>query len=103
MKKNLANSLVITTGSTLTFFWVVNIVKTADKGFSDVLNFYPPVGPLLGVYLLSLVAFALFMVLSRSLKVNSAVAFWFYVITTLLFFFMVFPPVFEPVAHVIGG
>ncbi len=103
MKKNLINNLLITTGSTLTFFWVINLVKTASKGFGDALNFYPPIGPLLGVYLLSLGAFGLFMFLFKPLKVSSTVAFWFYVTATTLFFFMVFPPIFEPIAHVIGA
>ena len=79
---------------TLTFFWVINIIKEANPQFKNSLNFYSPIGPLLGVFLLSLFSLFVFTIVFRVIKpANQKLAFWVLLISSIVFFFMTFPPI----------
>lgn len=106
--KNLATAALWAASVSVTAFWVLNIFKEAYPGFKSLLNFYSPVGPLLGLFLASLVVFFLVKWLLLSMdkfttKVNEKTTFWVYVVSVTLFFVMVFPPVFEPIVHWLAG
>lgn len=104
MKIEKANSYLVSGGLTLHLFWILTLLKVAYPGLKGVLNFFTPVGPLLGVYLICSIAFLIFLGVFSVLKIkNQKKAYWFYVISVLLFVVMVFPPVFEPIAHALGG
>jgi len=97
-----ANKYLISASITLLLFALINIFKTAFPAFSAMLNFYPPVGPLLGVYILSIILFLLFLGIFSIVKIkNQSFAFWFFVVSTIAFLLLVFPPIFEPIAHLL--
>ncbi len=105
-----SNSVILAAAITLNFFWVLNILKEAYKPVKDFLNFYNPTGPLLGLFIASLIVFALSMIIfslifgnSLSKKGAQKFAIWFYIVSVILFFFMVFPPVFEPIVEILTG
>ena len=99
-----ANGYLIAAGLTFIFFWVFNILKESYPSIKSSLEFYKPIGPLLGVFAVSLVAFFVFSALFQLIKVkNQGFAFWFFAISAIVFALMVFPPVFEPIVHALGG
>ncbi len=106
--KNLAVAALWGATKALTVFWIVNILKEAYKPVKDVLGFYSPVGPLLGLFLVSLAVFVVVTyVLAKSTnltqKLSEKTTFWAYAGSVALFFVMVFPPVFEPIVNVLAG
>lgn len=83
-------------GISLLFFALLNIAKEANPAVKSFLNFYPPIGPLLGLFLFSTVTYIIFYYLLSALKPGSQKkAFWILLISSIAFFFLVFPPVFE--------
>lgn len=100
MEKNIATSIsfIWAGGFSLTFFWVLNILKESFSGIKDFLNFYPPVGPLLGLYIFSILIFIASLFFLKSLKLkNEKNAYFAILISAILFSLMVFPPIFEVV------
>src|SRR3989338_11031296 len=95
------NNVLVSGGLTLTVFWILNILKTAFPTVKSFLTFYEPVGPLSGLYVISILFFVLFISLFTSFKIRSQTkAYWIYVVSVVLFVIMVFPPVFEPIVHI---
>src|SRR3989344_5275123 len=93
-----ANSYLISSGLALHFFWILNIFKEAYPGVKGFLTFYDPVGPLLGLFILSAAAFFVFVIVFKLIKINNQrFAYWVFVSATIIFVLMVFPPVFEPI------
>ncbi len=99
-----ANGYLVAAAIAFVSFWVLGILKVAYPGVKSLLSFYDPIGPLLGLYSVSILVFVLFSVIFQFSKIkNQAFAFWFFVVSTILFAIMVFPPIFEPMAHALGG
>lgn len=97
-----ANSVLWAASLALTFFWVLNILKEVFSGVKNFLNFYSPVGPLLGLFLFSsLFAFAAYLIISSVKPTSQKLAFWSYLISAIVFCLMVFPPVFEPLVDIL--
>src|SRR3989338_9698134 len=89
--------------ASLNFFWILNIIKTAAPATKGWLTLYAPVGLLSGLFIYSLLfGLAVFAILSRVIRiVNQAGerrAFVIYYSSIVLFFLMVFPPIFSSVA-----
>lgn len=86
-------------------FWVFTIIKAASKTFKKAITLYDPVGPLSGLFAYSLlVAAVVFVVLlvllpSKISLRQQKIAYGIYFISIILFFLMVFPPIFEPIAE----
>lgn len=102
MGKNISTSLrFIWAGSfTLIFFWVLNILKESFSAVKDFLNFYPPVGPLLGLFVFSILVFVLSLFVLKTFNLsNQKKAYFAMLISAILFFLMVFPPIFEVVVN----
>ncbi len=98
-----ANKYLLSASITLLLFAFINIFKTAFPAFSATLNFYPPVGPLLGVYILSIIIYLISLGIFTAVKINSQKSvFWFFVFSAIAFLLLVFPPIFEPIAHLLG-
>src|SRR3989344_3691374 len=98
-----ANKYLVSASLTLLLFAAINIFKTAFSAFSATLNFYPPVGPLLGVYILSIIIYLISLGIFTAVKINSQKSvFWFFVFSAIAFLLLVFPPIFEPIAHLLG-
>ena len=101
---SLANGYLVAAGLTFIVFWKINILKEAYPSIKSFLEFYKPIGPLLGVFAVSLVAFFIFSALFQLIKVkNQGFAFWFFAISAVVFALMVFPPIFEPIVHILTG
>ena len=96
--------------ASVTTIWVLVILKEAYKPIDSVLNFYKPVGPLLGIFVVSLIVFwavcsfrlskikelppnKLAKELYNSLK-------WF-IIASVLVLFMTFPPIYNIVVDIL--
>ena len=98
------NSKLLAAGLTLNFFWVLNIFKESYAGVKSVLNFYAPVGPLLGLFIFSGIVFLLSYLVFVMIKPKSQkTAFWVYTISIIVFFLMVFPPIWEPIVDILTG
>jgi len=90
--------------ASVTVYWISIIIKEAYAGFSDILNFYKPVGPLLGLFILALLTFfVVYYAINSSLSraktpiINKHLqkSVTLFVISTVLVFFMTFPPIFD--------
>ena len=98
------NSILWAAALTLNFFWILNILKESYKGVKAFLNFYPAVGPLLGLFIFSGIVFFISFVILVMIKPKSQkTAFWVYVISAVIFFFMVFPPIFKLFVDILSG
>ena len=95
------NSVLLAASFTLTFFWILNILKESYAGTKNALNFYPPVGPLLGLFLSSIFVYVLALILLKFIKVDQEIAFILFAISTILFALMIFPPIFIPIAELL--
>jgi hypothetical protein len=85
-------------------FGILNIGKYVFASFKAVLNFYPAVGPLLGLYVLCIIIYMLLVWLFSAVKIESQkLSLIFFVVGIVIFFFLVFPPVYEPIVHLIAG
>lgn len=103
-KSQQINSILWAAALTLDFFWILNILKESYKGVKAFLNFYPAVGPLLGLFIFSgIVFFISFVVLVMIKPKSQKTAFWFYTISAIVFFLMVFPPIFKPLVDILTG
>lgn len=99
-----SNSVLYSASITLTFFWILNIFKESFDAVKSSLNFYPPVGPLLGLFLSSILFLAVLSVMVPVFKPrNQKLSFWMLVMSAIIFLFMVFPPIFEPLVDIIKG
>ena len=99
-----ANGYLVAAGLTFMVFWKINILKEAYPSVKSFLEFYKPIGPLLGVFAVSIAAFFIFSALFQLIKVkNQSFAFWFFAVSAIVFALMVFPPIFEPIAHALSG
>lgn len=92
----------------LTLFWIMIILKGAYSAVENFLNWYSPVGPLLGLFGIGLLAFFLTNVLFRSqLEQQNATdltrhqkrAVTLFMVAAVLVLFMTFPPIFEPIVN----
>ena len=100
----LANGYLVAASLTFTVFWVANILKESYPSVKEFLEFYKPIGPLLGLFALSLAALVIFSALFQVVKIkNQNLAVWFFIVSTVVFAVMVFPPVFEPIVHTLAG
>ena len=91
------NALLWSVAVTLTFFWILNIAKESFGDVKKFLDFYKPVGPLLGLFFWSLLVFLVaFFALSLVRLASQKLAFWLLVISAVAFLLMVFPPFFHP-------
>lgn len=98
------NSKLLAAGLTLNFFWILNILKESYKEVKAFLNFYPDVGPLLGLFIFSGIVFFISLVVLVMIKPKSQkTAFWFYALSAVIFFFMVAPPFFKPLVDILTG
>lgn len=98
------NSILWAAALTLDFFWILNILKESYKGVKAFLNFYPAVGPLLGLFIFSGIVFVLSYLVFAMIKPKSQkTVFWFYTISAIVFFLMVFPPIFQPFVDTLTG
>lgn len=102
--KEKINNYLLSGGIALNVFWISNIAKTANPGVKEFFDFYKPVGPLLGLFIMSSLIFLGSLLLFKTFKIsNVKFSVRFYIISTILFLFMVFPPILEPIAHLFGS
>ena len=95
----------------LTLFWITIILKEAYVAVENFLNWYDPVGPLLGVFGVGLLAFFLTGVVFKSLlkKQTADNLTWhekraaaLFMIASVVVLFMTFPPIFEPIVELLS-
>lgn len=77
----------------------MNVTKEAVPAVKEFFNFYPVTGPLLGLYLASLLvfgaAYAICALRMPDTRAPERALSWYFYISVVLFFFAVFPPVYE--------
>lgn len=99
-KETQAIKIIWASSLTLTFFWILNILKEGIPGVKNFLNFYPPVGPLLGLFLFSILSLFIFLIIFNSVKPkDQKLAFWVGLISPIIFLVMTFPPIFKMVIN----
>jgi hypothetical protein len=95
----------------LTVFWLLVVLKAAYQPLSDFLNWYDPVGPLLGTFGVGLLVFLVgAYAFDTQLKATSAAspgvhekrAALLFMLSIILVFFMTFPPIFEPIVEILS-
>ena len=106
---NTINAMLLATSFSATIFWIMNIFKVVSPAFKNFLQVYNPAGPLSGLFVYSIVGFVVFWLLwllfsmrANAKKYLKASIITFYV-TTVLFFFMVWPGIFEAIAGIFKG
>ena len=96
--------------ASVTIFWVLIILKESYEGISNLLNFYKPVGPLLGLFILALATFAaiyywaisfLRSVASEKQRKHQIKASKVFITASILVFFMTFPPIFDVIVDLL--
>jgi len=104
MQTRTIHAMLIAAGKSLNIFWILNILKEAFPAVKSVLNFYPVTGPLLGIYLTSIFVLVLAFFIVRSMPFSGSRAYgtfagWYFVVSVLVFFFAIFPPVYVPIVE----
>ena len=56
---NIINAALFSAATSLNVFWILIVLKGAYPAVSKFMNFHPPTGPLLGLYIFSILIFAL--------------------------------------------
>lgn len=56
---NIINSVIFAAATSLNTFWILIVLKGAYPPVSSFMNFHPPTGPLLGLYIFSILIFIL--------------------------------------------
>jgi len=97
---------------TLNAYWILIFFKHSFKSFSNALNWYDPVGPLMSLFIIGLLVFvasclwisnSLQDASEKELRKHTKTALELLVVSAILVFFMTFPPFFEPIADAIFG
>lgn len=102
----LAKPSLLAASASLTVFWMLNIFKESYVPVKNTLNFYKPVGPLLGLFLVGIIVYVAGIYLfKRGLdkKLSDKAVFGLYSASAIIFFVMVFPPFFQPIVEVLAG
>jgi len=109
-EKYISAATMIGASMGLHYFWIFNVLKEAYPQVKEGLTLYTPVGPLLGLFVISLVAMALvtfaayFIVRQKAdAETVERESMDLLIVSTILFFFLVFPPIFEPLVDILAG
>ena len=102
---NIINAALFSAATSLNAFWILIVLKGAYPAISKFMNFYPPIGPLLGLYIFSTLIFVLcffagwFAFRDRD-KVSTLL--YRYFIASVIFYALITLPVFhEPLIHLL--
>ncbi len=111
VKKARTTGILYGASISLTVFWLIIILKGAYSPIKSALNFYPSVGPLLGGFVVGIVAFFVGMYAvekyydSRSaaeVRKAEKTAVTVFIVASIVVFFMTFPPIFEPIVDLLS-
>lgn len=105
---HIIRATLFSAAASLNAFWILNIAKEAYPSVKAFLNFYPVTGPLLGLYGASIVVFIVSFAVVWGIRLMHArvspnLLEWYFAVSVIVFFFAVFPPVYEPVARLLSG
>ena len=101
------HAALLSAATSLNAFWLLNIAKEASPTVKAFFNFYPVTGPLLGLYIASIAVFCILFVAMRNahfLQRDASGIFirWYFVLSVILFFFAIFPPVYVPIVELLA-
>lgn len=102
---NTINSVIFAAATSLNVFWILIVLKGAYPKVSAFMNFHPPTGPLLGLYIFSILIFGLcflagwFAFQSRDKAWPSLN--WYFIGSVILYVFITLPVFHEPVIHLL--
>ena len=104
MSMQTIHATLFSAGTSLNAFWILNIVKESSPAVKAFLGFYPVTGPVLGVYIASILVFVILLAVLRNVPVTQTGAFmkfagWYFMLSVIAFFFGVFPPVYVPIVE----
>ena len=104
MSMQTIHATLFSAATSLNAFWILNIVKESSPAVKAFLNFYPVTGPLLGLYIASILVFLVSLALIRNVSLTQTGAFmkfagWYFILSVIVFFFGVFPPVYVPIVE----
>ena len=102
---NIINAALFSAATSLNAFWILIVLKGAYPAVSKFMNFHPPTGPLLGLYISSILIFVLCFLVCRFVfhgTDKASTAFYCYFIWSVIFYAFVTLPVFhEPLIHLL--
>lgn len=100
-------SIIYSASLSMTVFWLLIIAKGANKSINDLLNVHKGVGPLLSLFIISMISLiGGYFLLKSVLKAKQLsgkqlnVAVWVLIIATVVFTLMTAPPFFEPIVEI---
>ena len=104
MSMQTIHATLFAAATSLNAFWILNIMKEASPAVKAFLGFYPVTGPLLGLYIASILVFVILLAILRNVPVTQTGAFmkfagWYFMLSVIVFFFGVFPPVYVPIVE----
>lgn len=102
-------SILYAASVSLTLFWVLIIVKESNASVNTFLNIHKGVGPLLSLFVISILALIVGYVLAMGLLHKAKLdgqkqlkrAFWVLIIAVIIFTFMTAPPFFQPIVEIL--
>ena len=109
---HVAYSLLCAIGTGLNFFWAFVIAKEVSPAVKDFLTVSTAVGPLSGLFLYATLVFAAVWILlygtylaagERYVAFFARTHFWYFSLSIILFFFLVFPPIFLPIVRFLSS
>lgn len=102
---NIINSVIFAAATSLNAFWILIVLKGAYPKVSAFMNFHPPTGPLLGLYISSILIFGLCFLAGRFLFQNKdrtlAALNWYFIGSVILYVFITLPVFHEPIIHLL--
>jgi len=92
---NIINSVIFAAATSLNAFWILIVLKGAYPAVSAFMNFYPPIGPLLGLYISSILIFVLCFLVCRFVFHSTDKAltpfYWYFIGSVILYVFITLP------------
>ena len=98
---NIINSVIFAVATSLNAFWILIVLKGVYPAVSAFMNFHPPTGPLLGLYIFSILIFVLCFLVCwfafHSTDKALTPFYWYFIGSVILYVFITLPVFHEPI------
>ena len=102
---NIINAAIFSAATSLNAFWILIVLKGAYPSVSKFMNFHPPTGPLLGLYIFSILIFVLCFLAARFVFKGRDRAWaslrWYFIGSVILYVFITLPVFHEPLINLL--
>jgi len=102
---NIINAAIFAAATSLNAFWILIVLKGSYPAISAFMNFHSPTGPLLGLYISSILIFvSCFLAdwfMFRNRDKTSAPLYWYFIGSVIFYVFITLPVFHEPLIHLL--